>query len=466
MTTEIKKGEIYLYNTRTHKKELFQPINPPYVKFYACGPTVYNHAHIGNLRAYIMEDILRRVLEYNGFIVKHVMNITDVGHLTQDSDFGQDKIEEASKKEGKTAYEIAEKYEKLFFQDLEKLNIEKPHIIAHATKHIKEMIDLIKKLEEKGYTYRTSDGIYFDTSKFKEYGILSKKENIKPGARVNIGEKKNPTDFALWKFSPKNEKRQMEWESPWGIGFPGWHIECSAMSSKYLGEQYDIHAGGEDHIPIHHENEIAQAEAGFGKKPWVRYWFHVFFLKTKGTKMSKSKGNFYTLQELEEKGFEPLAYRYFCINSYYRTQLNFSIEALQSAQNTLKRMQEIVLALQFNSFSKNPEKKEEYQKKFIKAINNDLQMPEALAVVWEMLRSEIGNKEKYELIIDWDKVLGLKLKELKIEENKEIKALLEERNRYRKEKEFEKADKIRNKIMEKGYVVIDTPNGSFVKKRK
>ncbi len=456
---------LYLYNTRTHKKEEFKPLNSKEVGFYACGPTVYSYAHIGNFRSYVMEDVLRRVLEYNGFKVKHVMNITDVGHLTNDSDFGDDKLELASRRENLTAWDIAKKYEKEFFSDFSKLNLLSPHIVAHATEHILDMISLIQKLEKKGFTYRTSDGIYFDSSKFPKYGVLSEKKGILAGARVSLGEKKNPTDFALWKFS-LGEKRQMEWDSPWGKGFPGWHIECSAMSSKYLGEQYDIHAGGEDHISIHHENEIAQSEACFGKTPWVNFWFHIFFLTLSGKRMGKSEGNFLTISELESQGFSPLSFRYLCLNSYYRTQLNFSLDSLSSAQNTLNRLYEIILNLLSNPFSTFPDKVPLYKEKFLSAINNDLQMSEALSIFWEMLRSDLGNREKYSLVLDFDKVLGLKLSELKIlKPSSEIQKLLDKREEYRKSKKFKEADKIRDEISSKGYLIIDSPTGALIRKK-
>ena len=294
-----------LYNTLTRKKEVFKPIRKGEVGMYTCGPTVYWYQHIGNLRTYIFSDILKRVLIYNGYKVKQVMNVTDVGHLTSDSDEGEDKIEKAAKKEGKKAQDIADFYLKIFKEDFKKLNISEPDIWCRATKHIKEQIELIKKLEKKGFTYKTSDGVYFDTSKLKDYSKLArlKIENLQAGKRVAIGEKKNKTDFALWKFSKQPGKRQQEWKSPWGIGFPGWHIECSAMSSKYLGKQFDIHTGGEDHIPVHHTNEIAQSEAAFGKKPWVKFWIHGAYLTFSGEKMSKSKGAIATISDLENQRY-------------------------------------------------------------------------------------------------------------------------------------------------------------------
>jgi cysteinyl-tRNA synthetase len=319
---------------------------------YTCGPTVYNFAHIGNLRTYIFEDILRRTLEFNGYKVKQVMNITDVGHLTSDADTGEDKIEIGTKREGKSAWEIAKKYTDAFLCDLESLNIKKPHTLCKATDHISEMIELIKKIEQKGLVYQIGDGIYFDTSKLDDYGKLANLSvnGLKAGARVDIVEgKRNKTDFALWKFSPKNAKRQMEWDSPWGRGFPGWHIECSAMSIKYLGEHFDIHCGGVDHIPIHHTNEIAQSEAATGKKPWVNYWLHGEFLILENSRMGKSAGNFITLATLKEKGYDPIVYRYLCLGAHYRKPLTFSFDSLEHAKNSYERLKEIVIKIKEES---------------------------------------------------------------------------------------------------------------------
>jgi len=346
---------IKLYNTLTRKKEAFKPIKKDQVGIYTCGPTVYSYQHIGNLRSYIYPDILKRALLYNNYKVKHIINITDVGHLTSDSDTGEDKMEKAAKKEGKTAEQIAEFYFKAFESDLNKLNVLPPTKWTKATAHIKEQIALIKKLESKGYTYKTSDGVYFNSSKFKTYGELINtglkkglvrglKKGLKAGFRVPMGEKKNPTDFALWKFSPQNEKRQQEWESPWGIGFPGWHIECSAMSMKYLGEHFDIHTGGEDHVPIHHTNEIAQSEAATGKK-FVNYWLHNAFIKSQGEKISKSTGGLYTLSELQDLGYSPMHFRYLTLLTHYRKPLNFSLENLDSAKNAYERLKRKIIEI-------------------------------------------------------------------------------------------------------------------------
>ncbi len=378
-----------LYNTFSRKKETFKPLKDKRVGLYSCGPTVYSYQHIGNLRSYIFSDILKRVLSYDGYKVKQVMNITDVGHLTSDADEGEDKIEKAARKEGKTAKEISEYYWKVFRQDFKKLNISEPDIWCKATDHIKEQIALIKKLEEKGFTYKTGDGIYFDTSKFKDYGLLSrlKKEGLKAGKRVEMKDKKNPTDFALWKFSEKPGLRQQEWQSPWAppgvqgkvMGFPGWHTECSAMSMKYLGEYsggehcrtIDIHTGGEDHISVHHTNEIAQSEAATGKK-FVNFWLHGAFLTFKGEKISKSKGGLYTISDLEEKGFSPLAYRYLCLTAHYSSKLDFSLETLKASQNALEklyqRIKEIKSQIPSAKSQKIPNPKSQFIKKNLKTL--------------------------------------------------------------------------------------------------
>lgn len=458
---------IKLYNTLTRKKEFFKPIKKGRVGIYTCGPTVYSSAHIGNLKAYIFADILKRVFLYNKYKVKHVMNVTDVGHLTSEADEGEDKIEKAARKEHKTAKEIAEYYWQIFQEDFKKLNIIKPDIWCKATGHIKEQIELIKKLEKKGYTYRTSDGIYFNTSKFKNYGELAnlKKQKLQAGKRISLGKKKNITDFALWKFSPSissgQAKRQQEWNSPWGIGFPGWHIECSAMSMKYLGEHFDIHTGGIDHIPIHHTNEIAQSEAATGKK-FVNYWLHGEFLTFKGRKVSKSTGGLFTISDLKEKGFNPLAFRYLTLITHYRDPLRFSLESLQSAQEAYNRLKNIIW--------KNKDKgiKKEYLKEFQKAINDDLNMPKALSILWKMARDKepARNASKLSCLAgEMDEVFGLDLlKKEKIEIPDKIEKFVAEREQARKQKNWQKSDEIRNKIKSLGYLIEDMPKGPKIKK--
>lgn len=448
---------IKLFNTLTRSVEEFKPISPPKVGFYACGPTVYQYAHIGNLRTYIFEDILRRTLEFNGFQVKHVVNITDVGHLTSDADTGDDKVEKSAKSTGQSAWEIAEKYTTAFMEDLKKLNVLIPTVMPKATDHIKEQIELIKKLEDKGFTYQTSDGVYFDVSKFSGYGRLAKLNlaGQKAGARApeNV-EKKHPYDFALWKFSPKGEKRQMEWESPWGIGFPGWHIECSAMSTKYLGQPFDIHAGGIDHIPTHHSAEIAQSEAAYGK-PLANYFVHGEFLVWDAGKMSKSLGNIVTLTKLVDQGYDPLSYRYLILTANYRSKINFSFEALKAAGEALKSLREEV-----SSYPTSAQVNSEFEAKFREAINNDLDTPKALAITWELVKSDLPSGIKAATLFRFDQVLGLGLESAvtKIEEN--AKKLIDDREEARARKDFAQADLLRSQLEEIGYVLRDTKEGS------
>ncbi len=456
-----------LYNTLTRKKEVFEPLKKGHVGIYSCGPTVYWYQHIGNMRTYVSNDILKRVFLNNGFKVKHVINVTDVGHLTSDSDIGEDKIEKAARKEKKTAKQVSNYYFKVFKEDLKKLNIIEPDVWPRATEHIKEQIDLIKNLEKKGYTYKTSGGIYFDTSKLKDYGKLVRLnvKELKAGKRIDIGEKKNKTDFALWKFSSSQEgKRQQEWKSPWGVGFPGWHIECSAMSSKYLGKQFDIHTGGQEHIAVHHTNEIAQSETAFGKKPWVKYWIHFAWLLFKGEKISKSKGGLYTLFQLEEKGFSPLAFRYLCLTTHYKKPLNFSLEILEMAQKSYNRLKNIISGLKKGE-KKNKKNIEGAKKQFLKIINDDFNSSKALSFLWDILRdNRLNDSEKYELALDFDKVFGLKLdEEEKIKVPSKIKKLIEERGRVRKKKDWKKADELRKKINKEGYSVDDIKGGVKVK---
>ncbi len=455
------------YNTLTKKKEIFKPLNPPKVGVYGCGPTVYWYQHIGNLYRYVFEDYLIRVLKYNGYKVTHVINVTDVGHLTSDADEGEDKIEKSAKKEHKTAKEIADYYFKVFRDDLKKLNFTEPDYWPRATEHIKEQIELIKILEKKGYTYRTSDGIYFDTSKVDDYGKLAnlKKDKIIAGKRVSLKEKKNPTDFALWKFSEKPGVRQQEWDprefgADWPIGFPGWHIECSAMSSKYLGKQFDIHTGGEEHIPVHHTNEIAQSECAFGKKPWVRYWLHVRWLLYKGEKMSKSKGGLLLLSDLEKKGFKPLEFRYFCLTGHYRKQVNFSLEILESAKRAYNRLKNLI-----SDIKDDKKINKKYLDEFKNAINDDLNMPKAIQVLWNFVRDKNASG-KYQTIKEMDKVLGLDLlKKEKIEIPKEVLELVKKREKLRKEKKWEEADKIRDALNKRGWILNDIEDKTEITKK-
>lgn len=471
-------SKLFLYNTLNRKKEEFAPIKAGEVGLYTCGPTVYNYAHIGNLRAYLFEDVLRRVLVYNGYKVKHVMNITDVGHLVGDMDMGEDKLEKGAQREGKTAGEIAEFYTKAFKEDIKKLNIIEPDIWCKATDNIPEQIELIKKLEEKGYTYKISDGIYFDTSKFKEYNKLShlKLDELKEGARVEANpEKKNPTDFALWKFSEKPGVRQQEWESPWGVGFPGWHIECSAMSMKFLSEQLDIHCGGVDHINVHHTNEIAQSEAATGKK-FFNYWMHGAFLNIAGgKKMAKSEENFLTLENaFVKKGIGPLVFRYACLQTHYRKPMEYSEEAMKNTQEGLKKLFGRINFLTWYKKYEDLIKEDinlEYKNKFIQAVNNDLDMPGALAVLNDFISfSKNSDKGVISTIIDFDKVIGLGIEKI-VREAADIKLplniqeLKQEREKARDEKNFEESDRLRKEIESMGYVVEDTKEGMRVFKK-
>lgn len=460
-------NKIYLYNTLSRKKEEFKPIKKKEIGLYTCGPTVYNYAHIGNLRTYIFEDILKRVLIYSGYKVKHVMNITDVGHLTGDQDMGEDKLEKGAKRESKTVWDIAEFYTKVFKNDLKLLNIIKPDIWCKATNYIFEQIDLIKILEKKGYTYKISDGIYFDTFKFKDYTKLSHQNlnALQEGARVEKNlEKKNSTDFALWKFSPRDAKRQMEWDSPWGIGFPGWHIECSAMSMKCLKDQLDIHCGGIDHVNIHHTNEIAQSECATGKK-FFNYWMHGAFLNIAGgKKMAKSDENFLTLENaFIKKNISPLVYRFATLQTHYRKPMEYSEEAIKNAKKGLKHL---VNQLQINnkeleigSVDRN------FKDKFLKAINDDLNMPQALAVVQELLKSDLLSDIKLATVLDFDKVLGLDLdKFLKQEElSDEILNLVELRKIARENNNWKESDRLRDVIKGLGYIIEDSKEGMRVK---
>lgn len=451
-----------LYNTLSRKKEIFNPLSDNTVKMYSCGPTVYNFAHIGNMRTYVFMDILRRTLKFCGYKLKGVMNVTDVGHLLSDSDDGEDKMEVAARKQQKSVKEIADTYAKAFFEDLEKLNIEKPEIIAYATEHIKEMIEYVKELQKAGYAYEISDGIYFDTSKFKDYGKLSgiDIENQLAGARVEVNdEKRNSIDFALWKKADPNHI--MQWESPWGMGYPGWHIECSAMSRKYLGMPFDIHTGGVDHIPIHHENEIAQNEA-LTKNKSVNFWMHGEFMLVDNGKMSKSLNNTYTISDLKEKGYSAMDFRYFCLNTHYRKKLNFTFDSMNFAKTSYRRLKEQLL-LHKNSKAVTDKKViEEYKEKFKNAVEDDLNIPLALGILWTMLKEE-KSKDIYDTAIYFDKVLGLNLDKEESEEKpqptlpQEITDLAEKRKKAKAEKNFALADSLRNEIENKGYSIIDKP---------
>ena len=460
--------QIKFYNTLTRKKEEFIPLNKDVVTMYSCGPTVYKDATIGNMRTNIFMDTLRRTLKYNGYKLKHVMNITDVGHLVSDADEGEDKMIKSAKEQGKSPLEIAKYYTDLFMKDLERLNIDLPEIICKATDNIKEMIEYVEKLMENGYAYETSTAIYFDVSKLDTYGILSgiNLKEQKAGARVELDEeKRNPYDFALWIKAPENHL--MKWESPWGLSYPGWHIECSTMGKKYLGDQFDIHTGGVDLIPTHHENEIAQSKGCTGKIP-ARYWMHGEFLLINGGKMSKSLNNVYLVEDIVQRGYSPLAYKLFCFTSHYRNKLNFTWEGIDAANKSLEKLRESYIRHNQGEERIHQEEIESYKIKFLEAINDDLNMPVAMSVVWDVAKNTKKSRQFAELLLDFDKVLGLdidKKEELKKDEiPEEVQKLLDERNKARLNKDWAESDKLRDLIKEKGYIVKDSKEGTTVEK--
>lgn len=453
-----------LFNTLTRSIEEFKPIVDGRVGMYVCGPTVYDYAHIGHARTYINSDVLARALRWLDYEVKVVMNVTDVGHLTSDADSGDDKMEKKARQEGRDIWEIAEHYSKDFFLMLDKINVVKPDVVARVTDNIGEQIELIKVLEKKGFTYKTSDGVYFDSTRFLDYGKMARLDvkGLIEGARVKKNlEKKSVTDFALWKFSPKDEKRQMEWKSPWGVGFPGWHIECSAISMKYLGKTIDVHTGGIDHVPIHHTNEIAQSEACTGKK-FVNYWFHSNFLDIDGEKMSKSLKNFIRVSDLEIRGYEPRILRYLFLTGHYRTKMNFTYKSLDGAREAYKKLRALARSWSGDKgrtklSSEKFAKVQELSLEFREALESDLNMPQALAVVFKMAKSNIPEHDKWELISDWDQVLGLDLASKTKEEVMpvEVKELIKKRSDLRAKKKWDEADKVREEIEGKGFKIAD-----------
>lgn len=461
--------DIFFYNTLTRKKEIFIPINKKEVKIYSCGPTVYKDATIGNMRTNIFQDVLRRVLRYNNYKIKHVMNITDVGHLVSDGDKGEDKMLKSAREEQKTPLEIANYYTNLFFEDLKMLNIETPEIICKATEHIEEMLEYVKKLMENGYAYETSTAIYFDVSKLDKYPMLTNLEieNQKAGARVDIDpEKKNLCDFAIWIKAPDNHL--MKWDSPWGQSYPGWHIECSAMGQKYLGDEFDIHTGGIDLIPTHHENEIAQSKGACGKIP-AKYWLHGEYLLINGGKMSKSLGNVYLLKDIIEKGYDPLVYKLFSYSCHYRNKLNFTWEAIEAASKSLERLRNNYQVNIEGTDKLNDEDKEklkQMEKAFHQAINDDLNMPLAMSYVWEVARFEKKVPEIAKLLMKFDTVLGLKInkEEKNLDIPKEIMDIVARRDEARKEKRWDQSDSLRDLIISKGYNIKDSKNGTIIKK--
>ena len=467
---------LHLYNSLTKKREDFVPLHEGVVGMYACGPTVYGLTHIGHGIKYVHDDTLRRVLEViEKLKVTHVQNVTDVGHLVSDGDEGEDKMEKGAKMMGKTVWEVAEEYTKYFDEVMKQLNVLPPTVICKATEHIPEQVAMIEKIIANGFGYDTPEAVYFDVTSFPDYGKMFNQdfEERTVGARdeVETGNfKKHPADFVLWfKRVGRFENHVMHWASPWGDGFPGWHIECSAMSIKYLGEQFDIHTGGEDHLSIHHPNEIAQSEAATGKKPFVKYWMHTAFLMVDGKKMSKSLGNLYKLTDLAEKGFSPMALRYYFLTTHYRKQMNFTWEGLAAAQTALAKLNRAVEDLPEVSEESDAwtEVGEKYYQKFCEALEDDLNTATALAVVWEMMKSNIDEADKKKLITKMDLVLGLRLgTEVKTETDMpdEVKALLVKRDSARDEKNYVSADVARQKIEMLGYKVIDTKEGSKAKK--
>jgi cysteinyl-tRNA synthetase len=459
--------KLHLYNTLSRKLEEFTPIIPGKVTLYTCGPTVYNDAHIGNMKIYIEWDVLTRTLQYLGYEVTRVMNVTDVGQMTSDEDLGEDKMMKAVKREREkgremSAQDIADLYTELFLKDMDALNINRPSVISAATRHIPEMITMISKLEEKGYAYRTEHAVYFDVSKFPEYSKLSgqKTEDKRVGVRdevvVDPG-KRHPADFRLWQL---DQEAVMEWDSPWGKGFPGWHIECSAMATKYLGETIDIHTGGVDHIPVHHTNEIAQSEAASGK-PFAHYWLHGEFLKVDNKKMAKSQGNFYILKDVIAKGFSPLDFRYFALQAHYRYPQNFSWEAMAAAHEARMLLKEQVGKLQSQIIGEADKKVvSDYSEKFASFLKNDINVSGGLGVLWEVIKDKhLSAVDIIAIIEDFDKVLGLNLVEMN-EFSPEIYTLIAERDSAKKMKDFTRSDEIRNLLTQKGVRIIDTPTGS------
>ena len=472
---------MYLYNSLTHKKELFVPNDPKLVKMYTCGPTVYHFAHIGNLRSYIMEDVLEMSLRYLGYPVKRVMNITDVGHLASDADTGEDKMLKGAKREHKSVMEIAKFYTDAFFADCDKLNIKRPDVVEPATHCIPEYIHLIETLLEKGYAYLAGGNVYFDTSKLEKYYVFNdhNEEDLEVGVREGVEEdtnKRNKNDFVLWFTKSKFEDQALKWDSPWGVGYPGWHIECSGISIKHLGEYLDIHCGGIDNAFPHHTNEIAQSEAYLGHK-WCNYWFHVHHLNTESGKMSKSKGEFLTVSLLEEKDYDPIVYRLFCLQSHYRRNLVFSWENLDNAALTYQKLIAKIAALK-------PDTKEPVdeaalaalKQRFEAALNGDLNTSLAVTALYDVLKAKTNDATKLAALADFDRVLGLNLlsaaqkerdaqpKEKGVELPAEIAALVEARTAAKKAKNWAEADRIRDELKAKGYELIDTPQGAVCKR--
>jgi cysteinyl-tRNA synthetase len=471
---------LQLFDSLSREKRDLEPMEEGKVRLYTCGPTVYQYAHIGNLRTYIFEDLLVRTLRFFGYQVRHVMNITDVGHLTDDADEGEDKMLKGAREQRKSVWEIAELYKEAFFNDLEALNITMPDITCRATEHIQDMIELIRRIEAAGFTYQAGGNLYFDVAKAPDYGRLThqRREDLKAGARIAVDpNKRNPHDFVLWFTRSKFEHQSMLWDSPWGRGYPGWHIECSAMSMKYLGEQFDIHCGGIDLIPVHHTNEIAQSEAATNKKPWVKYWLHGEFLVLAKEKMAKSAGNFLTLSSLREGGYDPLDYRYFCLGAHYRSPLQFSFEALDAARSGRLNLVERILRLKEDAPAVEPAtalrgKAEALLRSFRGDMANDLNAPKALGSFWELIKDEqVATQQKLGALLEMDRVLGLGIASIEAEEldpefEAEVQALVDEREKARRDKDYVRADEIRKQLRQKQVILEDTPSGPRWKKEK
>jgi cysteinyl-tRNA synthetase len=459
---------LVLYNTRTRRKERFEPLEAGHARVYSCGPTVYAPQHIGNLRPYLMADLLRRALEAEGLRVTHVINITDVGHLASDADAGEDKIESAAARSGRTAAEIAALYTEQWQNDRRRVNCLEAHVYCKATDHIPEQIALARTLETRGYTYRIDDGLYFDTTKFPRYAEFARLDLAGQEASARIGDvpgKRHAADFALWKFAAPGVKRQQEWDSPWGRGFPGWHLECSAMSTKYLGAPFDIHTGGVDHIPVHHTNEIAQSECALDLHPWVRFWIHNEFYDLGGEKISKSKGHVLVLQDLVDRGFEPLAFRYFFLQGHYRQQQAFSMEAMEAAATGYRRLLGAAVEVRDVSGTADAGTLAPFRARFRESVRDDLNAPRALAVAWEVARSaELGPAERCALLLEFDAFLGLGLateipRSAAVESDPRIDALVAEREAARQRRDFAAADRVRDVLAAEGVVIEDTPAG-------
>ncbi len=468
---------VYFYNTLTRKIELFQPLEEGRARIYCCGPTVYNYAHIGNLRTYIFEDLLHRVLEDAGYRVDHVVNVTDVGHLTSDGDEGEDKMIKSARERGMTVWDIAEFFTRAFFRDWEALGLKNPGVVCKATEHIQDMIALIQKLEQKGFTYQAGGNVYFDTSRLTDYGKLALLDRQKADAQGRVDSdpnKRHPRDFVLWFTQSKFSDQAMTWDSPWGRGYPGWHIECSAMSSKYLGERFDIHCGGVDHIPVHHTNEIAQSEAAFGH-PWVHYWLHGEFLVLQKEKMSKSSGDFLTLSVLTSKGYHPMDYRYFVLNAHYRTQLVFSYEALDAAKNGRMNLIERLAAMKTSTpsaatlfFESSVDDEDEVVRQIRSDLYNDLNAPKALGTLWTMVKDTAIPADRKLRVLGWvDRLLGLGLEQAFREESvpEEVESLARQRLEARKLKNWPAADELRRQIESRGWSVEDVPDGYRLRKK-